>query len=358
MSIAVQPKLPNALFSPTSEIAKNITPKENEAPMSQTFAQLLNQQDKLAPVVTKEELDATKILLSTESLANAPAPELMAADAAAVLATLGPITPSTPAEQTPVSIATSQASEVPLSTVPIDAKQPQDKLPTTHVDKPLQTGRPESGKAPNPQIAVSNGDKAPAKFAATLEATQNNGASNQKALTTESEPLAPSSNLTHVSYQAAPPRDSALTVALPTPIRDPNWAGDFGQKVVWLGMNYKQSAQITLNPPQMGPIEIVVNVEKGHANASFTSANADVRQLIESALPKLREMFASAGIELGQTHVSAESFKQQAEQGHNGHAATRREAGNAILGSEIVVGAGAIGAFTPQRGHGLIDLFA
>ena len=58
-----------------------------------------------------------------------------------------------------------------------------------------------------------------------------------------------------------------------------------------------------------------MNIDKGHATAAFVSANAEVRDALESALPRLREMFASAGIALGQTSVSAESFSQQAGDG-------------------------------------------
>ena len=107
--------------------------------------------------------------------------------------------------------------------------------------------------------------------------------------------------------QPTPGQEAALPVS--THVRDQNWSSDFGQKIVWLAANDKQTAQLTLNPPHMGPIEVSISVDKGSANASFVSANADVRQAIESALPRLREMLASSGIELGQTNVGSESFR-------------------------------------------------
>ena len=150
-------------------------------------------------------------------------------------------------------------------------------------------------------------------------------------------------------------RDETLSV--PTLIRDQHWANDFGQKVVWLATHDKQTAQLTLNPAQMGPIEISLSMDKGNATASFASANAETRNAIETAMPRLREMFASAGIELGQTNVSAESFKQQAGSESGQRSATRWMSDNAILATDSV-GTMNTKTFTSMRGNGLVDIFA
>ena len=151
-------------------------------------------------------------------------------------------------------------------------------------------------------------------------------------------------------------RDATLSVE--TPLRDAQWGADFSQKIVWAATNDRQTAQLTLNPPQMGPIEISMNIDKGSASVSFVSANAEVRENIESALPRLREMLASAGIELGQTHVGAESFRQP---GNNGSAeagvASRLEGDQAIL-EDGVAGSLPSRAFVTHRGQGMVDLFA
>lgn len=151
--------------------------------------------------------------------------------------------------------------------------------------------------------------------------------------------------------------DSAeLTVQ--TPVRDANWANDLGQKVVWLANNDKQSAQITLNPPQMGPIEVSVKIDNGSATASFVSASQETRDALETAMPRLREMFASAGIELGQTNVGAESFRQQTASDYNGSSgnATRSD-DNAILGTSATIPLTSR-VFGGQQGNGRVDIFA
>jgi len=160
---------------------------------------------------------------------------------------------------------------------------------------------------------------------------------------------------------AATSRETTLSVA--TPVRDSAWSSELADKIVWLASNDKQSAKLTLNPAHMGPLEISLNIDKGHATASFVSASAEVRDALETALPRLREMFANAGISLGQTNVSAESFNQQAGNGANGadtRGAARWSADNAILADDLASSAVSmsLAAFASQRGNGMVDTFA
>lgn len=141
-------------------------------------------------------------------------------------------------------------------------------------------------------------------------------------------------------------------------LRDQAWPAEFGQKVVWMATQDKQSAQITLNPPQLGPIEISLNVQNDQATAVFASGNAEVREAIESALPRLREMLAGVGVELGQTNVSSESFRQ-ANEGNNSnrgnHVGGHR--GDSALNAETARGETMIRT-ADRRGNGLVDIFA
>lgn len=162
--------------------------------------------------------------------------------------------------------------------------------------------------------------------------------------------------------QTTPLRQATEQVRLDTPMKDQAWPAEFGQKVVWLATQDKQSAQITLNPPQLGPIEISLNVKNDQATAIFASASAEVREAIESALPRLREMLAGVGVELGQTNVSAESFRQAYEENNNGNANGRGDAGtkdgsglgdnNRLMRGDSMLGTNI------KRGNGLVDTFA
>ena len=91
----------------------------------------------------------------------------------------------------------------------------------------------------------------------------------------------------------------------------PAWDQQLGQKVVWMAAGGDQSATLTLNPPDLGPLQVVLTVTNDQADAAFMSAQPEVRQALEAALPRLREMMSEAGIAFGNATVSAGSPEQQ-----------------------------------------------
>jgi len=176
------------------------------------------------------------------------------------------------------------------------------------------------------------------------------------------QPLSPASNLATLAPASQAPNAAAgiaqeASLGLQTALRDPSWGTDFGQKLLWFAANDKQLAQLTLNPPQLGAVEITLKIDKDGANAHFVSANADVRGAIETALPRLREMFASAGIDLGQVSVGSESFRQSADSQRQASGPPRLMADTAILGGDSVSGL-LSQSIVAQRGSALVDIFA
>lgn len=142
-----------------------------------------------------------------------------------------------------------------------------------------------------------------------------------------------------------------------TPLHAANWSSDFGEKVVWLAKSEQQSAQLNINPPQLGPVQITLQLNGDQATAVFASPHAEVRQAIEDSLPHLREMLAGAGINLGQADVGANLARQNGEAPFQAAAENRSSNENAIL--PAVGGLVETAAGQPiQRGRGLVDLFA
>lgn len=150
----------------------------------------------------------------------------------------------------------------------------------------------------------------------------------------------------------------AATDTLTPRVGSPAWDHALGQKVVWMAAGAQQSASLTLNPPDLGPIQIVINVSNANADASFTAAQPEVRQALEAALPRLKEMLGEAGITLGQASVNAGNpgqsgaFEQQASTG------PRRATG--AVGREPLDNE-PVGRTTTRiisGGSGLVDTFA
>ncbi|HMV19798.1 MAG TPA: flagellar hook-length control protein FliK [Rhodocyclaceae bacterium] len=160
---------------------------------------------------------------------------------------------------------------------------------------------------------------------------------------------------------AAAGAQAPSTVSRPdiaTSLGHPGWSSDLGNQVVWMVRHDEQTARITLNPPELGPLQITVNVSGDQATASFASPHADVRQAITDALPRLREMLAGAGIDLGQTNVGAQAQQERSGRKPESPANPRFANDKAILHSAGNAAGGASSPPLSQRGRGLVDLFA
>ncbi len=73
------------------------------------------------------------------------------------------------------------------------------------------------------------------------------------------------------------------------------------------------SAEFRLNPANLGPLEVRIDMDNDQVNVAFSSRHADVRDAVEQALPKLREMFEDKGLNLSDADVSQHSFAEQRE---------------------------------------------
>ncbi len=112
------------------------------------------------------------------------------------------------------------------------------------------------------------------------------------------------------------------SISIDTQIGQPKWNGEFAQKMVWLANQQHQVAELRLNPAHLGPVEIMLSLtsENGtQASAQFVSPHLAVREAIEAAMPRLREMMAESGIQLGDVMVSAESPQHQEQSGQHSH---------------------------------------
>lgn len=154
-------------------------------------------------------------------------------------------------------------------------------------------------------------------------------------------------------------RNDAQTVnsssALLPPVGSNGWGDALGQKVVWMVQGAQQSATLTLNPPDLGPLQVTLNVTHNHATATFTAHQPEVRQALEASMPRLRDMLNDAGIQLGQSNVSAGSPNQQGAFGG------QQQGNRASSGSPVGVIDAAVHVShvpTPSGGSGMVDTFA
>lgn len=146
---------------------------------------------------------------------------------------------------------------------------------------------------------------------------------------------------------------NSLTPAVGTP----DWQAALGQKITVMTGSGQHTAELTLNPPDLGPLRVVIEVADKQANAMFVAHHALTRDAIEAAVPALREAMASSSIALGNVSVS-QGFAQQNGQSGNGYQSAGNTAKSTRYGVNGTSKADSIAASpTSARPLSLIDTF-
>lgn len=94
------------------------------------------------------------------------------------------------------------------------------------------------------------------------------------------------------------------------PVGQGEWTQQFNDQVLWLGSQQIKSAAIKVTPAELGPVEVNIKVINDKATIQFHSHSGQVRELIEQAMPKLREMMHDQGIQLADVDVQDNSQQQ------------------------------------------------
>lgn len=152
--------------------------------------------------------------------------------------------------------------------------------------------------------------------------------------------------------QAAQTRMSQVSVR----VGEPGWHQAVADRVVWLLGRDQQGVQLKLNPAHLGPMEVKLSLNQDQASVTFLSSHAAVREALEQAVPRLRDMLGQQDIQLVQVNVDQRQGQnsQGAEQGADGKEAA---ANNNATGQGVdAEGSQPEGQVMLQRG--LVDTYA
>lgn len=107
-------------------------------------------------------------------------------------------------------------------------------------------------------------------------------------------------------------RQSEPQASTPLPLRHPEQSAQALQEQVQFLLNRKlDTVEIRLDPPELGNLQIKLHLNQDQAQVGIVVQNSHARELLEQTLPRLREMLAQQGIQLGQTQVQQQSQQQQ-----------------------------------------------
>lgn len=99
--------------------------------------------------------------------------------------------------------------------------------------------------------------------------------------------------------------------AIAKPLTHPEWNVELGEKLLWMHKQAVPSVEIRLNPEHLGPISIKIDVSQDQASVAFTAQHGAVRDAIEAAIPKLREMLGGQNLNLVDVNVSQQQSEQK-----------------------------------------------
>jgi flagellar hook-length control protein FliK len=97
------------------------------------------------------------------------------------------------------------------------------------------------------------------------------------------------------------------------------WDKALGHYVLNIAQQNLSQAELRLYPPELGALEVRVSLSQGEASVAFASPDATVRDALEAAVPRLRQMFTETGLTLAAVTVSPDPSPQQQYQGSGGY---------------------------------------
>lgn len=98
------------------------------------------------------------------------------------------------------------------------------------------------------------------------------------------------------------------------------WGGALGARLMTMVADDIQQARIQLDPPELGSLEIKMQISQDQASVQVTAQNVQVKDVLDASAQRLRDSMNAQGIELAEFSVStnADTEQQSGQQGESG----------------------------------------
>ncbi|WP_447772258.1 flagellar hook-length control protein FliK [Aeromonas veronii] len=222
--------------------------------------------------------------------------------------------------------AESQGPQAPLSTISAGIKQME------------VTGTDEVRKAVSLEVKPKAGEVEKSLVATTSSGESSQNQTVQHGQNSQTQP--------QVADSRAPAAETTLRREpqnLPhLKLASQEAPAELHQKVNVMLAEKLQQAEIQLDPIGLGKMKIQIQMgADSQANVHFVVQHGQTREMLEQAMPRLRDMLAGQGIQLGQTQVQQQSQQQQQqgqptfnEQGQQGQSSGQPRSGNGLVEGE------------------------
>lgn len=276
--------------------------------------------------------------------------------------------PATAANQGSAPVTTAQSvaeSAAAQSSVTTNAMTPTDSAAAPVMVTPQQVLAQAESQGPQaPLSTISAGIKQmevtgtdEVRKAVSLEVKPKAGEAEKSLVaTTSSSESSPSQTVQHGQNSQTQPQvaDSRAPAAETTLRREPQnlphlklasqeAPAELHQKVNVMLAEKLQQAEIQLDPLGLGKMKIQIQMgADSQANVHFVVQHGQTREMLEQAMPRLRDMLAGQGIQLGQTQVQQQSQQQQQQgqptfngRGQQGQSSGQPRSGNGLVEGEL-----------------------
>lgn len=273
--------------------ADALTPDEPAMPSNMAQPDTLPTLEAPPPVLAPAAPEQTMPTQGAPLTAQAPdaardgAPELAAA--AGERSTLNLPQAVTPEAPTPLARATPAAErQAPASTWELQGSEMRAPTAPTPAAAPmLAEPRPE-GSAPRQRMDTS------------------------RPLSTFSEALiSPGLAAPGLALHTGQAPMATTAVSAPLALNQPAFATELGAQVAMWTRQGIQQAELRLNPADMGPVQVSIQVDGTQAQVRFVAELAGTRDALQMALPELALALAQEGLELGSVDVQAQAHPEQ-----------------------------------------------
>ncbi|HGF7177146.1 TPA: flagellar hook-length control protein FliK [Vibrio cholerae] len=252
------------------------------------------------PIPTDNELATLtpelKAMLEEGGKAKAPVPNALAQSVAQGL---------TPAHLTAQQTGTAALPMNPTAAMPIDMAA---LTPQTVAANPMLN----PSTTVNPELAASSAMLA-ALGGRALAGSDERRAVSESGQEGLAQQIAAAAGQGTAQNQALNRAESQLvqTNATPVPLNKEMAADQLAERVQMMMSKNLKNIDIRLDPPELGRMHIRMNMQGDGATVHFTVANQHAREALEQTMPRLREMLAQQGVQLGDTSVQQQSAGQQ-----------------------------------------------
>jgi flagellar hook-length control protein FliK len=177
----------------------------------------------------------------------------------------------------------------------------------------------------------------------------------------------------------ASPTNSSTQATVAAPVNSPAFADELGAQVAIWSRHGVQEAELRMNPAEMGPVQVRIQLDGQVAQVRFVAEQAPTREALQAALPQLAQALAAEGLQWGggdvqpqlqhntqqpMQHSAQQNMQQQGQQqaqqqGQQQAEGQRAGGGRRQWQSATELGNEARGApKQPGQRVGLLDLYA